>query len=317
LVDSLAPHTWFRAAGAMRDFGARLLVVPWWTPFFGPCDATIARAVRRGGTRVVFLCHNVLPHERSRLDSALSHIGLGAADGFVAQNQRDFDILARLYPRRPRTLTPLPAHTFFTRGAVDRDTARAALGVTGPVVLFFGLVRAYKGLDVLLRSVALARRRVPVTLVVAGEFYQDRAPYDALVAELGLRDAVRIHDRYLPNEEVEAFFRAADLVVMPYTSGTQSGPAQVALSFERPIVVTRVGALPDLVREGQTGYVVPPGDAEALAAVLVEFFTTDAARRMAPALAGAGADIPWSTMAAAVHRVGARLGVPTPSESSA
>jgi D-inositol-3-phosphate glycosyltransferase len=200
---------------------------------------------------------------------------------------------------------------------VERDAARATLGLAGPVVLFFGLVRAYKGLDVLLQSVALARAQVPLTLVVAGEFYQDRAPYDALVAALGLGDAVRIHDRYVPNEDVEAYFRAADLVVLPYTSATQSGIAQIALSFERPVVVTRVGGLPEAVREGETGFVVPPGDPQALAQVLVEFFTTDAAARMAPALRGAAGAFSWPAMAAAVHRVGAALGVPTPSESSA
>jgi glycosyltransferase involved in cell wall biosynthesis len=317
LVDSIAPHTWPRAVAAARAFGARLMVVSWWHPFFAPCCAAIARGARRHGARVVYLCHNVLPHERSPLDTALVRLGLGAADGFVVQSQSDLDVLARLYPERPRELTPHPAYTFFATGGVDRDAARAALGLAGPVVLFFGLVRAYKGLDVLLRAVALARARVPLVLVVAGEFYQDRGPYDRLIGELGLGDAVRIHDRYIPNEEVEPFFRAADLVVLPYTSATQSGIAQIALSFERPVIVTRTGGLPEAVREGETGFVVPSGDAPALAAAMVEFFTGAAAERMAPALqAGAGA-FSWAAMAAAIHRVAAALGVPTPSKTDA
>jgi glycosyltransferase involved in cell wall biosynthesis len=147
---------------------------------------------------------------------------------------------------------------------------------------------------------------------VAGEFYQDRRPYDALVASLGLQSAVRIVDRYIPNEEVETYFRAADVVVLPYTSATQSGIAQIALSFERPVIVTRVGGLPEAVREGETGFVVPPNDSQALAAALLELFAVGTTTRLAPHLSGEADRFSWAAMAAAVHRVGRRLGLPTP-----
>jgi glycosyltransferase involved in cell wall biosynthesis len=310
LVDSIGPHTWPGATRAARRFGTRLLVVQWWHPFFAPCTAALARGVRHAGGRVVFLCHNVLPHERRRIDTALARLGLAAADGFLVQSQGDLATLERLFPDRPRAHTPHPAYTFFARGGVDRAAARAALGLDGPVALFFGLVRPYKGLDVLLRALALVRRELPVTLVVAGEFYEARAPYEALVAELGLGTAVRLLDRYVPNEEVESFFRAADVVVLPYVSATQSGIAQIALSFERPVIVTDVGGLPEAVRPGETGYVVPPRDPGKLAAVLVEFFAAGGAARMAPHLAGEAARFSWEAMAAAVHRMAATLGLP-------
>jgi glycosyltransferase involved in cell wall biosynthesis len=184
--------------------------------------------------------------------------------------------------------------------------------LTGPTALFFGLIRPYKGLDVLLRAVALARRRVPLQLVVAGEFYQDRAPYEALLEQLELRGAVQLLDRYVPNEEVEGYFKAADVVVLPYVSATQSGIAQTALLFGRPVIVTRVGGLPEAVRPGETGYVVPPNDPEALAAALVEFFETGGAARMAPHLAGEAARFSWAGMIAAVDRAGAALGLSSP-----
>ena len=310
LVDSILPHTWPGAVRAARDFGTRLLVVQWWHPFFAPCTAALARGVRRAGGRVVFLCHNVLPHERSRVDAALVRLGLGSADGFLVQSKADLETLARLFPDRPRAHTPHPAYTFFARGGVDRASARAGLGVEGPVALFFGLVRPYKGLDVLLRALALARRELPVTLVVAGEFYGDRRPYEALVADLGLGSAVRLLDRYVPNEEVESYFRAADIVVLPYVSATQSGIAQIALSFERPVIVTDVGGLAEAVRPGETGFVVPPRDPERLAAALVEFFAAGGASRMAPHLAGEAARFSWAAMAAAVHGMAASLGLP-------
>jgi len=317
LVDCLGPHTWLAAVSALRRFRTKLLVVQWWHPFFAPACAVIARGARRSGARVVYLCHNVLPHERSALDVVLVKMGLAAADGFLVQNRNDVAVLNHLFPGRPCEWTPHPAYTFFARGAVDRAAARQVLGVDGPVVLFFGLVRPYKGLDVLLRALAVARRTVPITLLVAGEFYQDRAPYDELVRSLGLTDAVRIHDHYIPNEAVERYFRAADLVVLPYVAATQSGIAQIALSFERPVVVTRVGGLPEVIREGETGYVVPPSDPQALGACLAAFFADSTAARMAPHLRGEAARFSWAAMGGAVHRVGAALGLPTPSETNA
>ena len=311
LVDSIGPHTWPRAARAVRAHGTRLLIVQWWHPFFAPACRALASRARRAGARVVFLCHNVLPHEHSRLDAALVRLGLGAADAYLVQSATDRERIAALFPHRPHVLTPHPAYTFFARGAIDRAQARATLGVEGPVVLFFGLIRAYKGLDVLLRALAHARTRVPITLLVAGEFYEDRRPYEDLVRQLGLQDAVRIHDRYIPNEEVEAFFRAADLVVLPYRSATQSGIAQIALGFEIPVVVTRVGGLPEVVREGETGFTVPAEDPAALGAVLADFFVAQRAIGMKPHLQNAADAFSWATMRAAVGRLGTALGLPS------
>ncbi len=209
-------------------------------------------------------------------------------------------------------MTPHPAYTFFAAGGSDRHAARRRLGVDGPVVLFFGLVRQYKGLDVLLRALARGRERVPMQLLVAGEFYEKRAAYDALVDELQLGDAVRFEDRYIPNEEVETFFRAADVVVLPYRSATQSGIVQIALAFETPVIVTRVGGLPEAVRPGETGEVVPADDPLALADALVAFFEGDAAARMQPHLRGAEAAFSWDAMRAAVHSIATRLGLPSP-----
>jgi glycosyltransferase involved in cell wall biosynthesis len=313
IVDCIGPHTWLQAATALRGFGAKLLIVQWWHPFFAPACATIAAGARRAGARVLFLCHNVLPHERSAADLMLIKWGLGAADGFLVQSQTDFDVLGRLYPSKPRELTPHPAYTFFEQGKVAPEAARAKLGVQAPVVLFFGLVRAYKGLDVLLRAVAVARRTVPLTLVVAGEFYQERGPYDALITELGLAGSVVVHDRYIANEDVETYFRAADVVVLPYVSATQSGIAQIALSFERPVIVTRVGGLPEAVRDGETGRVVPPRDPEALGAALVEFCAPGAGARYAPHLKGEAERFSWAAMAGAVDRAAGALGLPAKS----
>jgi glycosyltransferase involved in cell wall biosynthesis len=311
-IDSIGPWTWRRAAQRVVDFEARLLILQWWHPFFAPAYAAIATQCRRRGVRTLFLCHNVLPHESSRIDGALVRWALRSADAFIVQSQGDVETLQQLAPDKPVELTPHPAYNFFRTGSMSREQARAQLRVQGDVLLFFGLIRQYKGLDVLLRALALVRQQLPVRLMVVGEFYQDRRPYDALIAELQLGDAVHIVDRYLPNEEVEPWFLAADLVVMPYRSATQSGIAQISLSFERPVLVTRVGGLPEVVEPGRTGMVVHPEDAPAMAAAIVDFFQQRRQNEMQPFLAGAAERFSWDNMVHAVHRSSDRLGLPTP-----
>ncbi len=309
-VDSIAPHTWIGAARALQRAGSRLLVAQWWHPFFAPAYATVARLVRRRGTVVLYVCHNVLPHESSRLDGALARLGLGAADGYVLHSESDREVLQRLFPSRPHAVTPMPAFAFFARGRVGRDEARRRLGLQGPVALFFGLVRPYKGLDVLLHALARARQRLPVTLLVVGEFYESRAPYERLLATLQLGDSVRLVDRYVPDEEVETYFQAADVVVLPYKSATQSAIAQIALAFARPAIVTRVGGLPETVRDGETGLVVPPSDAEALGDALVRFFSADMATAMQPHLSRAVEAFSWDNLVSSVHALAVSLGLP-------
>lgn len=310
LLDSIGPHTWPRTATAVTQAGCRLLLVQWWHPFFAPAVATVGRALRRQGVRSIFICHNVLPHEASRLSGALVRIGLGAADACIVHSETDREALLRLFPRKPHLLTPLPAFDIFAHGRVTRDQARHELQLQGPVVLFFGLVRPYKGLDVLLHAIARARAHRPMTLLVVGEFYEDRARYERLRTELGLDDCVRFVDRYVPNDEVEPYFRAADIVVLPYKSATQSAIVQVALTFERPAIVTRVGGLPESVRVGETGDVVPPEDPAALARSLLQFFGSDAAERMQPHLRRAAAAFSWDAMDAAVLALERQLGLP-------
>jgi glycosyltransferase involved in cell wall biosynthesis len=178
-------------------------------------------------------------------------------------------------------VNPHPIYDWFDMNRYTPEGARQALGVSGKVILFFGLVRAYKGLDVLLRGFSRVAERLDATLLVVGEFYENRALYDRLIAELGIGVRVRVVDEYVANEEVEKYFKAADLVVLPYRAATQSGVVQTAFCFEKPVVVTSVGGLPDVVKDGETGYLVPPDDPSALGNAIERFFVEDAAGRLA------------------------------------
>src|SRR5262249_22090468 len=173
---------------------------------------------------------------------------------------------------------PHPFYAQFDRQRWTRESARASLGLSGDVALFFGYVRHYKGLDTLLAAWKRVRvSRPEATLVVAGEFYEDPEAYAGLAREAG---GVRLLDRYIPDDEVEALFRAADVTVLPYRSGTQSGVTHVAYALGSPVIVTRVGGLTESVREGETGLSCPPEDPVALAAALVRFFAEGLADRM-------------------------------------
>lgn len=276
LLEPLLPWSWWRVAGRIAAFRPDVLVVPWWVPFWGPSVGVVARLVRRRGrTRVVFLCHNVMPHEGTGIVTrALTGFALRAADAFIVHSATDEAALRRLVPRaaaRPGAVRRalLPAHSI--AAPVGRAEARSRLGLPpdARVALFFGFVRPYKGLEHLIDAVALAMPRVPdLVLVVAGEFWQPPGRFLERARLAGIADRVRLDDRYVPNDEVGAYFCAADVVVLPYVEATQSGVVTLAAEFSVPVVVTRVGGLPEAVLDGRTGLVVPPGDAAALADAL-------------------------------------------------
>lgn len=294
VIDSLNPFSFWQAARRIAGFGPDLVVFQWWQPFFAFACRTIVYFLRRlCSARIVFLCHNVLPHESSPVDRVLIKIGLGGVTRFMVQSEEDRRNLLRIRPHARVSVNPHPIYDVFNAGRWDRTTARGDLKLDGRVILFFGYIRAYKGLRVLLEGFAQSLQRCESTLVVVGEFYEDRQPYDKLIDDLGIRSRVRIVDRYVPNEEVEKYFDACDVVVLPYLSATQSGIVQIAYGFEKPVIVTSVGGLPDVVRHGETGFLVPPNDAPALAAAICEFFEHSSPGDIARGIAAAKARFSW------------------------
>jgi len=309
LVDSLNPLSWRRAAEAVCGFRPDVVVFQWWQPFFAPAFRAMCSHIRRrSDARIVFLCHNVLPHESSPVDRVLVKWALSGAHAFVVQSREDGRVLSALRPGAVVEFNPMPVFDLFAGAGVvpDPAEARAALGVNGPVILFFGLVRAYKGLRTLLEAFALAKDSLDATLLVVGEFYEDRKGYDAAIRALGIGERVRVIDRYVPDDEVALYFRAADVVVLPYLSATQSAIVQTAFSFERPVIVTAVGGLPDVVVDGVTGYVVAPQSANDLAAAMVRFFREDAGARMSAAIRARAGEFAWSRCLDAVLRAARR-----------
>ncbi|MCZ6623347.1 MAG: glycosyltransferase [Deltaproteobacteria bacterium] len=273
IIDTLNPVSWLKAFLKIKRQGCRLVVFQWWSPFFGLCFGTIGHLLRLfTRQKVVFICHNLIPHERHWADRFFSRYALSSADRLIAHSERDAESAKRLLPHVEAVCNPHPAYGQFHINRPSRSEAQGKLSVEGKVLLFFGYVRPYKGLQYLLKALPRVLEETDVTLLVAGEFYDQKQTYLDLIRSLGLGAQVKVIDRYIPNEEVEVYFTACDVVILPYVSGTQSGIVQIAYSFDKPVICTSVGGLPDVVVEGQTGFVVNPEDPHALARAILAFY---------------------------------------------
>lgn len=241
-IDSLNPLTWLTTFARLRCFQPDLIVLSWWTPFFAPLWYTLALLNRLFlGREIAILCHNVLPHEESRVDRLLARSVLGWADRLVVQSEREKFRLLELLPATDVGIAPHPVYDMWAEGRVSQAQARAQLGLPPnlPVLLFFGIVRYYKGLDILLDALPHIRAAAgDVRLVIAGEFWDEQALYAEQIGRLGVAESVRVDSRYIPDEEVALYFSAADLLVAPYRSVTGSGVIQMAGGFGVPVVTT-------------------------------------------------------------------------------
>ncbi|MEO5365982.1 MAG: glycosyltransferase [Magnetococcus sp. WYHC-3] len=279
-LDSLSPFSWWRCAEVVEAFRPHGVVIQWWHPFFAPAFGTLARCLARRGRAVYFLCHNVRPHDGVPLSGWLTRWALAPARGFLVHSQVDARRLRPQVGARPIVVHAHPPYDVFQKGALVplggemQRSLRRRLGIPegGPVVLFFGLVRRYKGLDVLLKAMVQVGGSPPPHLVVAGEFYQSREPYARHLALLQEQGRLTLLDRYVPNEQVPELYAACDLLAVPYREASQSGVLQIARALGRPVVASRVGGLGEAVRHGVDGWLVPPGDSQALARVIEGHF---------------------------------------------
>lgn len=305
-LNSVNPLSWLGVGRRLRRERPDLVVFRFWLPFMGPALGTVARLARGNGhTRVVAITDNVIPHEKRPGDGPLTRYFLSACDGFVTMSRAVLADLQRLgFGQKPALYRPHPLYDNFGP-ARPKAEALATLGLAPKFryVLFFGFIRAYKGLDILLEAFADARvAALPVKLIIAGEFYEDAAPYEALIKQHNLESRLVRATDFIPNERVADYFSAADLVVQPYKNATQSGVSQVAYHFGRPMLVTDVGGLAELIPAGVVGYVVPP-TAAAIADALVDFYTHDREETLAAGVRQEAKKFSWEVMVAALKEV--------------
>ena len=258
IINSINPLNWWKVAKEIRKENPDYIIIRYWLPFMGPCLGTIARLVKWGtNIQVLAITDNVIPHEKRIGDNLLTSYFVKSCDGFVTLSSSVLDDLAKFTNCSNKQFIPHPIYDIFGE-QVDKTISLQHLGLNPAEkhLLFFGFIRKYKGLDILLRALA-DKRLNDVKLIVAGEFYDDPQEYHDLIIDLGIQDQVILKSDFIPSEEVKHYFCAADMVVQTYRTATQSGVTQIAYHFERPMLVTDVGGLAEIISHEKVGYVTP------------------------------------------------------------
>lgn len=280
-INSVNPFSWFKTARAIRKADIDILVIKFWIPLMAPCLGTVARLARRKGIRVVSILDNVIPHEPHFWDKWLIRYFIRSVDSFIAMSESVREDCLKFLPASRHdvvTLSPHPLYDNFGE-AVTKTDARSFLGLPQDktILLFFGFIRDYKGLDLLMQAYKKAYTK-DLLLVVAGEFYNNAQQYSELEKELGLEGTIEWRTDFIPDDKVRYYFSAADLIVQPYKTATQSGVTQIAYHFERPMLVTRVGGLAEIVPNGKVGYVCEVNEDE-IAEAIRSFAAMDTKQR--------------------------------------
>lgn len=310
ILHALSPRSWARTARKVANWKPDLLVFQWWHPFFGLAYADVIRRIRKDNQPVVlFLCHNILSHEiraGTFLESLLVKMAFRHVDGFLVHSAGLVQKVLSYRPTAPVRKVYHPIYSFYKRWDV-------ASGVSPqkPCILFFGNIRAYKGLDILIDALKLVRENLEVELVVAGEFYTDPRPLKEKVQLLGLSDIVSWYDSYVPNEDVPTLFRSAHVVVLPYRDATQSGVVPLAYQFGLPVIASDVGGLSEVVLHGKTGLLFPPGDSQRLAELIIYYFRQNLKDRFQPNIKSFTKRLGWGQVAQAIVELGRSLETPS------
>lgn len=308
LINSINPFNWLSVGRKLRREKPDLIVVRFWLPFMGPALGTILRRIKRNRhTKIVCLADNILPHERRPGDQPFTRYFLKACDAFVTMSETVLADLRRFEPAKPARLVLHPLYDNFGL-PLTKEEARQVLElpVHEKIILFFGFIRAYKGLDLLLSAMTDSRiRAAGIKLLVAGEFYEEEKPYQDFIRENQLQDAVILRNAFIPDGDVRYYLSAADCVVQPYRSATQSGVTPLAYHFEKPMIVTDVGGLPSLVSHQKVGLVTPPHP-KALADAILEFYHTGESHFL-PHLRSEKKKYAWDNLTAAILKLAAEV----------
>ena len=286
VLDPINPLTWWRLCRKVRADAPDVLVLQWWVPYWTPSLTMIARWIKRNtGIPIIYIVHNVMPHDGGgALDQRLAMSVLRRGDACIVHSDQDRHRLQALLPNASIVKMHHPTYAELTSQrspiAVRNMSRELGLPPDQPILLFFGFVRPYKGLEYLIQALPLVLKRLGVHLLVVGEFWSSPEYYQRFAHEYNVEAAITFVNRYVPNEELGPYFDLADVVVLPYVSATQSGVVQLAFGFGKPVITTRVGGLQEVVKDGLNGLIVPPQDEEALAEAIVRYFDQDLAKPM-------------------------------------
>ncbi len=288
-VNSINPFNWIKIGWQLKKVKPKFIVVRYWLPFMGPCLGTILRFVKRNNyTKIICIADNIIPHEKRIGDRLFTKYFIKPIDGFVTMSQKVLKDLKQ-FSNKPASQIQHPLYDNFGE-IISKQKAREYLKLNENenIILFFGFIRKYKGLDILIEAMNVLKSKVQTTnfkvekngtearndikLLIAGEFYEDRKLYDDLIESLGIQESLILRTEFIADSEVKYYLCAADFVIQPYRNATQSGVTPLAYHFEKPMLVTNVGGLPDLVPNGKVGLVAEPNP-NSIAEKIKELYT--------------------------------------------
>jgi glycosyltransferase involved in cell wall biosynthesis len=274
VINSVNPLNWIKVGRQLKKMAPDRIIVRYWLPFMGPALGTILRIARRNKkTKVVCIADNIIPHEKRPGDKAFTRYFIKPIDAFITMSEKVLGDLKLFDKTKPAQFVPHPLYDNFGE-PISKEEARKKINVntSEKIILFFGFIRKYKGLDILFEAMADERiKQSGIKLLVAGEFYEDETAYKEQIKQLGIEDQLILRTDFIPDSEVRNYLCAADCVVQPYRNATQSGVTPLAYHFEKPMVVTNVGGLPSLVPDKKVGIVTAP-DATAIATGILQYF---------------------------------------------
>ena len=304
-VNSINPFNWMKVGRKIRKLNPDIVIIKFWMPFMAPCFGKIARIIKKNNhTKVISIIDNIIPHEKRKGDRLLANYFVKTVDGFVAMSKSVMTDLETFDKSKPKIFCPHPLYDNF--GAlIEKNTAKQKLGLDANLkyILFFGFIRDYKGLDLLLEAMPKCiEADNSIRLLVAGEFYSDSKPFLELIKKYKLENYVLMHNDFIPDEKVADYFCACDIVVQPYKDATQSGVTQIAYHFNKPMIVTDVGGLAEIIPDGKVGYVVKPAVSE-IAAAIVKFYKENKEEEFSMNAANEKLKYSWDKMVEAVEQL--------------
>lgn len=303
-INSVNPYTWWKTGKEIKKLKPDLVIVRFWIPFMAPCLGTICRIIKKAGIKVVSIVDNIIPHERKKSDKILAKYFVNSVDYFVTMSRSVLEDLEKFNSKKPKRLTVHPLYDNFG-DALPKPEALNALNLDNQFkyILFFGFIREYKGLDLLIEAFADKRLRLlPLKLLVVGEWYTDSAPYLKLIEENSLKDDIILQNEFVPNTEVVNYFCATNLVVQPYKDATQSGITQIAYHFNKPMITTNVGGLSEIIINNKVGFVVEP-ESQKIADAILNYFENNLEEKFTANVIQEKKRFSWDSMVEAIDEV--------------
>lgn len=295
LINTVNPLNWIKVAAFIRREKPDFILFRYWLPFFGPSLGTIARLVRKH-TCVLALTDNIIPHERRFGDKPFTRYFVKGCHGFIAMSKKVLSDIDLFSPAARKVYSPHPMYATYGE-AVSKKEARHQLGLNDDdkIVLFFGLIRHYKGLDILLEAMSHPEiKKRGIKLLIAGEFYEDKQPYLDLIQQYGMEEQVILHDSFIPNDRVRYYFCASDIVAQTYRNATNSGVTMVGYYYDKPMLVTNVGGLSEIVPHQKCGYTVAL-NTEQISCSVRDFYENNREEEMVMAVREEKKKYEWTT----------------------